>query len=42
METIDTKSVSLPLYVDSTMIRTFKSCPQKFYLEFVRLSLIHI
>lgn len=29
-------SVELPLYVDSTMIRTFKSCPQKFFLEFIR------
>jgi hypothetical protein len=26
----------LPLYLDSTMLSAFRSCPQKFYLEFVR------
>lgn len=26
----------LPLYIDSTMISCFRSCPQKFLLEFVR------
>lgn len=26
----------LPAFIDSTMIRTFKSCPRKFYLEFIR------
>lgn len=39
MSLLDTTALTrppLPLYIDSTMISCFRSCPQKFLLEFVR------